>query len=402
MSNKKDLLHQQRQEAAKKLMNKYAALTKEIGKEVGKVMDKAVKKSAQADLDQDANTYANMKTATGVVTLEQVKRPIFSSENVKPPPMEPEVLFDGSGGGATEAGWHSIESMLKCPKEYQLRHVRGVREPQYILPDHFAVGSLFHAGRARWFTLRFATDAKAWDSIKEAVEHEASIQRLPVRMVAEQKVLQLLTLYCEHWSQRPKPKPLCAEYKLGPAPIKQGDPFMLHRTARLDDASYYPEANGKLCLGESKTTSGSINDCVNQYTLHGQPLLQLVLWKMAPQGEAKHGKVAGVMLDVAQKPSGKNPAKFGRMFIPVPDFALSWYVDALRTYLRAAAQVDWDTEVTRNIAMCTRMEGRARLPCEFRELCSHGRSAATRYVLRNGESLLSHKPKPGVMRMPWE
>lgn len=381
-----DMLEKQRQAAAKKLTEAYSKLT------------------TATPIIKIKKTFSD---GSSEIVPHQPNPPptynqYFSSEAKPGTALKPEVLFDGSTGGATEAGWHSIEAILKCAKEYQFRYVRGIHQPQFIMPDHFAIGALFHAGRARWFTLRFATDAKAWESIQQAVEEERELQRLPVRMVAEQKVLQYLTMYCNYWSKRPLPKPLAAEYKLGPAPLKEGDPFMLHRTARLDDASYYPEAGGALCLGESKTTSGSINDCVNQYTLHGQTLLQLVLWKMAEQGEKRHGPVKGIMLDVTQKPSGKNPAKFARTFIPVPQHALSWFVDALRVYLRAAAQIDWDSEVTRNVAMCTRMEGRARIPCEYRELCMHGKSASIRYVLRDGSSLLKHQPKPGVMRSPWE
>jgi hypothetical protein len=363
------------------------------------------KEKAKADLQK---AYAAVKKSAKPVVhspeSESIKLPEPRHRPVETPPVEakPEVIFEGSGGGATEAGWHSIESMLYCPKEYQLRIIRGVRHPLHQNPDHFSVGALFHAGRARWFTLRFAHDAKAWDSIKAAVEEEAEIQKLPVSMRAIQNTLSLLTQYCAYWAKRPRPDPVAAEYKIGPSPFRLGDPFTLNRTARLDDASRYPEAGGALCIGESKTTSGSIDSCFNQYQLHGQPMLQLLLWKLAPQGEKRFGPVKGVMLDITQKPSGKNPARFARMFVPVSDWALTWFANALANYLRAAAQIDWDTEVTRNIAMCTRMAGRARVPCEFRELCSHGRSASIQYVLRDGSSLMSHQPIDGKRRMPWE
>ncbi len=313
------------------------------------------------------------------------------------------VLFDGSGGGRSAAGWHSFESVLRCPKEYQLAEVRKIKEPTASTPDHFAVGSLFHAGRARWFRLRFASGPDAETSIEDAVREEAALSKLPISAKAVESALEILRQYCEYWNLRPKPDPVAAEYLLGPSPLQDGDdPGMLFRTARLDDASKYPEAGGLLCLGESKTTSTSIADTVNQYTLHGQPMMQLALWKMAPQGEAMHGKVAGIMLDIIKKPYPKDPAKFGRVFVPVTDHAMKWYVDSMRFYLKQAAAIEWDTDVPRNVFMCTRMAGRARVACEFRDLCSHGRSAALKYVMGAGQSLLDHVPSPGREKMPWE
>lgn len=315
----------------------------------------------------------------------------------------PPVLFDGSGGGRSTAGWHSIEALLRCPKEYQLREIRQIREPAAATPDHFAVGTGFHAGRARWFTLHFATNAKAMKSIEEAVVAEFEMAKLPVGKRALGATMDLLNQYIEHWSGRPRPTPKAAEYLIGPAPLKDGDPFMLHRTARIDDASEYPESGGKLCIGEAKTTSVSIADTVNQYQLHGQPLLQLVLWKMAPQGEAKLGPAAGIMLDIVKKPYSGEKAQFGRVFVPVSPFALNWYVENMRHYLRQAAQIDWDTEVPRNITACTRTIGRMRAPCEFRDLCAHGRAASLKYVMgKEAKSLLDYKPTGGRGKMPWE
>jgi hypothetical protein len=313
---------------------------------------------------------------------------------------KPKVLL--GRGGPSEAGWHSIEDFLRCPKEYQFRHIRKIRTPISQVPDHFAQGLMFHAGRARWFALRFATSEKAWMSIKEATEREAEEQKLPVSLKAKQQVQALLTMYVDNYSRRPLPNPIAAEYKLGPAPMKDGDPFQLWRTARLDDVSHYPEAAGKLCIGESKTTSTSINDCLNQYQLHGQPLLQQVLWRNAQQGQAKFGAVAGIMLDIVKKPYGKDRAQFARVFVPVSDWTVKWYVRSMQGYLRAAAAVSWDADAPRNVSACTRLIGRGRIPCEFRDLCQEGGSASSKYVLASGNSLKSHQPDVGMEKMPWE
>jgi hypothetical protein len=315
------------------------------------------------------------------------------------PEAQTDVLL--GGGGPTEAGWHAIEMFLRCPKAYQYGPIRGIRKPLTQTPDHFAVGTLFHAMRARWFALKFASDKKAWRAILDTVKEAKSENDLPVSTDAEQRALQLMQLYMAHWLKLPRPEPVAAEYKVGPAPLQPGDPFFLFRTARLDDVSRYPEAGGALAIGESKTTSTSINDTVRQYELHGQPLLQLALWRMCPNGEAKFGPVAGFVLDVSKKPYGNDKAAFGRVFVPVRPETIDWFIQSMRGYLRAAAAVDWDTEVPRNPQGCTFQAGRMRVDCDFKSLCRFGKSATIEYVQRGGQSLKAHKPLPGKEKMPW-
>lgn len=328
------------------------------------------------------------------------KRPLVkqAAEEQQEEKLPPVILGES---GPTQAGWHSIEAFLRCPKEFQFATVRGIRQPQTMTPEPLAVGALFHAGRARWFSLRFASDEKAWASITAAVQEEAANMRLPTSLAAEQRAMNLLNQYVDHYSKRVRPTPVAAEYLVGPASVDGTDPFAM-RTARLDDVSKYPEAGNKLCIGESKTTSTSVADTVNQYTLHGQPLLQILLWKHAPQGEAMHGPVAGVVLDVVVKPYGKNKkATFGRQFVPVSEHALAWYAQSLRGYLRAAAGVDWNAAAPRNVSACTRLIGRGRFACPFRDLCTHGRSAAAQYVLADGSALHQWKPSEGKEVAPW-
>src|SRR6185369_15921944 len=112
---------------------------------------------------------------------------------------------------------------------------RGIHKPLNQTPDAFGIGSLHHAGRARWFSLRFATDDSAWASIRQAVDEEAERQKLPVSVKARQQALAYLDEYVNHWSKRPRPSPIATEYKVGPAPLQPDDPFFLWRTARLDD-----------------------------------------------------------------------------------------------------------------------------------------------------------------------
>ncbi len=306
------------------------------------------------------------------------------------------------GGGPTDAGFHKVQAALTCFKEYQFREVRGITRPAGQMPDYFATGIGFHCGRARWFADKFPSDAKGWKRIVEAVEEDFENQKLPVTSKATEFTFKILKEYCEYWSLQPKPTPVVAEHLIGPAPLQAGDPFQLWRTARVDDASYYPDAMGGLCVGEAKTTSSSINDCINEYTLHGQPSLQFVLWKMATQGEAQYGQLKGVMLDIVQKGYGTEKCKFARHLLTFSDHMIAWYVKNLRVVLRALPQIDWNTDTPRNIASCTRLIGKARVACTYRDLCLHGKSASIKYVLPNGKSLLSFKPNEELQALPWE
>lgn len=290
-----------------------------------------------------------------------------------------------------------------CPKEYQFRHVRRIHTPQVVTPEYFTVGAMFHAGRARWFAERFKLNESVWASIYEAVQEVALENKLPVKKEAEQKAMKLLTAYTAHYRTQPLPDPIAAEYKLGPTPLLPGDPFPLWRTARLDDVSRYPEAGGRLCIGESKTTSNpSPNDTIEQYTLHGQTMLQALLWKNDPNGEKKYGPIEGILLDVTCKTyrEGETP-KFGRAFIPITDHQLGWFAKTLGGYLRASAGIDRNSDAPRNVSSCTRLTGRARVACEFRDLCRFGSSAAARFVIENGLSLKEWAKQHPSEVAPW-
>lgn len=313
---------------------------------------------------------------------------------------EREVLVGSAKGGASAAGWHAIEAFLRCPKEYQFKHVRGLRRPSLVTPDPLAFGQMAHAARAAWLASKCAPISKCWPAVQKAVADCHLDAPLPIRQEAETNCLALMAEYIKHWSTRPHPKALATEYPLGPAPLDESHPFFFYRTARLDDVSVYPEAGNALCIGEFKTTSVSVADCVQQYTLHGQPLLQWLLWKMAPQGEAMHGPIKYVMLDVAVKPYGDKKPSFARVALPLEDHALTWYVESMYGYLKAASRVERDSNVPRNVTACTRLIGRGRFPCEYRDLCAHGSSARTAYVGKNGESLDELSKKWGVKA--WE
>lgn len=303
-------------------------------------------------------------------------------------------------GGPSAAGWHQIEGYLKCPKRFQFEKVRGVTIPRQGTPAYFAVGSMFHAGRAVLFTTPTWDWAELEPSIKAAiakVEAEYAATGLPVHPSAAIDALRYLREYAMHYAMQPRPRTVGAEYPLGPADIGG-----VERTARLDDVSYYQEAGGRLCIGESKTTGADIPTTVEQYIQHGQPMLQALLWKTAHNGEAQYGDIAGVMLDVVKKGYNGAPCTFARRFIEINDYQLRWYAASLAKSVADAATVAWDSVVERRITSCTEMVGTRRVACPYRDLCRFGRDAALTYVTKDGSRLIDYQPTEDATSMPWE
>lgn len=301
----------------------------------------------------------------------------------------PRIIEVGESDGPSSHGWHAVSAFIRCPKEFQFRHVRKIVSPTSETPDNLAVGILLHAAKAEWFARGFAADEVTLDHIRQVIIATGEKQPLPVRDQAEQKALRYFEEYVKHWRIRPKPKSVACELLLGPAPLVKGDNPILWRTGRLDDVSYYPEAGGHLAIGDLKTTSASIQDTLNEYALHGQPLLYSILWRMAPQGEAVYGPIRGVVLDIVQKGYGDKPSKFARAFVPTPEFAQQWFARDLRTALADVALVTPTSEAWRNVTACTRMLGRGRRKCDYHSICTHGRSSGLSYLTTDGKRLTS-------------
>lgn len=306
--------------------------------------------------------------------------------------------------GASPEGWHSIDAKFRCDWEYLARNIRGI-EPtgQTETPAALANGLLFHAARARWFTLNFATGDSVWESILGAIREEAAIQKLPIAVEHEQNILRLMTQYMDHWKNQPKPTVIGAEYPIGPAEVAPG----LTRTARLDDVSKYVEGANELFIGEAKTTSGTISQLVDEYEINGQTMLQVLLWDLAAEGRSKYGSIRGVMLDAVGKPGRKRDGlEFARIPVYITDFQLAWFRESLITHLEEAKAIrekGWDAKADRNPKSCLReVSGAYVVKCPYWELCKFGRSASGNYQMSNGSSLLDHKLEPGKEKMPWE
>lgn len=302
-------------------------------------------------------------------------------------------------GGASGAGFSEIKPFLECPKAYQYGQVRGIYRPTSQTPDYFAVGGLVHAGRARWFADKQSTSAETWDRIRADVRSTREGYKLPVSEQAEVDALRYITEYVEHYSVRPKPNIVAVEHMLGP--FKLGEAEGSARTARLDDFGFYPEAGG-LAIGECKTSSAPISDAINQYTLHGQPVLQKILWDIAHQGAATYGPVKGIVMDIIQKGYAGKRCNFARIFVPVEERVQQWWQKWLLKALEGRNAVTWNSDEERRISSCTRLEGKARVACQFRELCMFGKSAALEYAMKDGTLLSQWQPSEGKETAPWE
>jgi len=303
-----------------------------------------------------------------------------------------------SDGGASGAGYSELAPYLRCPKEYQLQQIRGVTVPTSQERDYFVVGSLVHAGRNRWLARNCDLGDETWGLIKSDLTKVIEGYNLPVGRDVYDVGLRYVTEYVEHWSMRAKPRTLAVEYLLGPTTLDDEDGAEHARTARLDDISEYPETGGKLAIGELKTTGSSVADCVAEYTLHGQPILQRVLWDRAPQGKAVWGGVDLFVLDVVRKGYQGKRCEFARIPVQVTAQSLEWGSKWLRKAVKESRQVKWDSDVERRVSSCTRVSSGRRVPCQYRDLCQYGRSGTAGFRLADGSLLTEYT---GEVK-PWD
>lgn len=295
-------------------------------------------------------------------------------------------------GGASGEGWSEMVAM-RCEKEYQLAKVRGIYRPTTQTPDPLSGGTFVHAGRARWFAEKQSTSLETWKLIVQDVDKARAELPLPSSDRAYKDALRWLTEYVDHWSVRPKPNIVAVEHFLGPMKVDGDD---TSRTARLDDFGFYEEAGG-LAIGECKTAA-SLQGCITEYTLHGQPTLQQILWAAAPQGEATYGPIKGTVFDIIEKGYGGKKCNFARVFFPLNANVILWAKKVISEVLKRRSTLTWEADAKRDglLSGCTKLLGGARIPCEFQDLCMFGKDAALSYAFRDGRNLLEdeHEVKP--------
>lgn len=277
----------------------------------------------------------------------------------------------GNDSGPTRYGWHSgDEDVLRCQKEYQLSKVLGVAVAG-ATKSAYNVGVLFHAGRARWFTLRFKSDDATWDSIVAALNDEAEAQPHPVSDKDKAFALAITRQYVAWWGAQPKPRPMATEKLLGPVNFGDGE---LH-TVRVDDVSYY---SGGMAIGEGKTSSGSPSNVIAHYERNGGQLIkQMAVYKAA--GEP-FGPVGGIVLDVVRKGYGGRPCEFKRDFITITDRQVYAMIEALRIGRANRRRIDAGGHAERSW-QCNRVAGGVVVACPFVDLCKYGKAAAMKYTI---------------------
>lgn len=296
------------------------------------------------------------------------------------PQMAWPIIGDAKEGPSL-AGFHKIVDFLRCPREYQFRHIQNIKPKDKEEKGALAVGVLCHVGRAHWFGTQFKASAEdCIVAIKEHVQKYNSKSNID----AEREACRIIQAYHDYWKTKPLPLCRAVEYEVGPCPMQPGDPFFLYRTARFDDLSIYPDALNKLCIGDLKTTSDSIASCVNEYRQNGQFILYNILYKMAQEGQKLFGPVAGIMVDIATKDA---VPKFHRELIVVTPFQEHWFTASMQGWLRAAAQVTPTSPVPRNVTQCSRAVSRkGSYMCDYHQLCHFGPSAVGQYVDIDGNT----------------
>lgn len=304
-------------------------------------------------------------------------------------------------GGPSGHGWSEIEAAARCPKEDQYARVRQITKPTSQTPDHFSIGSFVHAGRARWMADGFSLSDETWQRMQADMTYTRETLPLPSSDLAYSLALRYMQEYVEHWGIREKPKIVAVEHMLGPTELKEGDVRTI-RTARLDDFGFYPEFGMGLAIGECKTTNGNISDVANQYTLAGQTALQQILWRLAPQGADTYGQSTGVVVDVIKKGNNGKKCEFGRIPIQIPERAQDWMQREIIHILHARAATDWNSDAARSPTMCTRLIGKARVACDFRDLCLFGKAGSIGYMTADGVPLSNWVQQEGQLVAPWE
>jgi len=297
--------------------------------------------------------------------------------------------------GATAKGWHEIESLVACPKEYQFSRIRGITPRSIHIKESLSIGSLFHAARAQWLADNY--QGERWrEAIRNyAKEHEAVMSaRLSPGAVAA--ATELAEEYVDYWSLRPKPKVLAVEYTFRARPLRPGAPKEEWRTARPDSIELH---RGRTWIGEAKTTSYSMAKVKDTYMLSGQTLLACTLWSELET--KKFGPLAGVLLDGIKKRSGKTrPKCFPRVELPLSEMshALSWFPGNFTDWIRQSSLVTWDADVPRNVTACMRPYG----PCAYRALCLRGRAGALGFVFSGTNTPITDwEPEADKEVPPW-
>lgn len=284
-----------------------------------------------------------------------------------------------------------------CPKEYQYARIRKVREFSPFLSAPLSIGLLLHAARAQWLYDNRKGDL--WRERMVAYAKDVEENEKGLHPASMPIAVQTFEAYEAFWRVRPPTQVLAVEHELKPRALtpEQQKPGMQWswRGARLDSIEKH---QGKVWIGEFKSTSDAPQRVTDIYTLNGQTLLQAALW--GKEETEKFGPLAGILLDVLKKPRGKSkPKAYPRVQMPLSqmEHALKWFRKDFAMWVMQSSMIEWNTGVERR-PVCMRSYG----PCEYRTLCLRGRAGSNRFILEDGTKLAQWQPSPGKEVPPWE
>ncbi len=297
---------------------------------------------------------------------------------------------------ATSLGWHQLSPFSYCAKEYQYSRVRKVVARGPYLSEPLSIGLLVHTGTAQWLY-----DGKRGDLWRRAMtlfaqkyEAAAGMSLAPAALPVATRCLEA---YVAHWTVRRTPRVLALEYELKPRPLTPSAPPWTWRSSRLDGIEQY---QGKTYIRELKTTSSGPGKVRDIFMLHGQTLLGCCLWSV--EETKRFGPLAGVLLDVLVKPSGKREARCSpriALVLSEMEHALGWFKKDFVTWVMQTHLIDWNSHVPRHLGGCMRPHG----PCDYRRMCLRGQRGAGGFVFSDtGKPIAQWEPEAGKEVPPWD
>jgi len=219
-------------------------------------------------------------------------------------------------GSSGEYGWHSLETVLVCPRRAALSRASLIRSES----DALARGELMHIGLAHLYARRQEGKKDEYLSPLEAIDaFVQSEDANDYHIKWAERVKDAMRAYRAHWGPESHLRVEAVERVI--RLNVQGKPY----TQRLD-LIVYDTHQDRYYIWDHKTTYAILNKVVRGYSLSGQMLgLQLM-------GRKAYGKkFGGVVLNFV-KLTLSHEFEFGRSALELAPLAV---VDLKKTILRA-------------------------------------------------------------------
>tara|TARA_R100001594_G_scaffold42369_1_gene74424 strand:- start:7842 stop:8708 length:867 start_codon:yes stop_codon:yes gene_type:complete len=216
--------------------------------------------------------------------------------------------------GPSQAGWHRIESVLRCPRLYALTHIADAK-PR-VISGPLVRGSLVHEGLAyhylRQKCVQQDDNENLWldplSSIQCKAEEQPEGER-DVWMGEVKRIQKLVAAYITHWGNDSDWKVLDVERELK---AKLLDPDTGEKHLYTQRADLIVEWENKVWIVDHKTTYAIIPKTMRRYTLSGQML------GYAAFGRALYkDKFGGVLLNMIRVPAKETDKNYDFKRVPV-------------------------------------------------------------------------------------